>query len=436
MNRRQFAASAFAAGAALPSWAAAEDGRPYRVGLIGCGWYGNVDLHRLLDVSKAEVASLCDVDEKHLNDSAEEVVKRGLAKPKLYRDYRKMLDAEKHDIVLVGTPDHWHALQAIAAMEHGADVYCQKPISVDVMEGKAMVDAAARTQRVVQIGTQRRSTRHLAEARDFLRGGALGKLGMVRGFCYYNMRGNENPPDTAPPATLDYENWVGPAPMLPFNKLMHPRGWRRFNEFGNGIMGDMGVHMLDTMRWMLGVGWPKSVSSTGGTFVYPGKSNIPDTQTASFDFGDFVAVWEHRTYGRGEEPKWSWGLAFYGEKGELRVSLDEWEFLPHWNGGKAAGGKGDRVPTKGWKITEEDNVVIANRAHQTNFLECVKSRGKPIATIEEGHTSTAMCILANLALKLKRTLAWDPVKHEVVGDAEATAMLKRPYRAPWQHPAG
>jgi predicted dehydrogenase len=250
------------------------------------------------------------------------------------------------------------------------------------------------------------------------------------------MRGGENPPDAAPPAALDFDLWTGPAPSRPFNPLMHPRGWRRFREYGNGIMGDMGIHMLDTMRWILDVGWPKTISSAGGTFVYPGKSNIPDTQTATFDYGDFVAVWEHRTFGRGEDPKWGWGLAFYGEKGVLRLSLGEWEFMPHWNGGKPAGGKADYTDNRSWKIKEEEVVVTANREHQKNFLECVKTRGTPIASIHEGYISTAMCVLANLALDLRRTLAFDPAKTEVVGDAEATALLKRPYRAPWRHPAG
>ncbi|MCX7701045.1 MAG: Gfo/Idh/MocA family oxidoreductase, partial [Gemmataceae bacterium] len=213
MNRRQFLGVAGAALAASRAWA---EQPPYRVGLIGCGWYGKCDLFRLIQVAPVEVVSLCDVDQKMLTEAAELVAQRQMShkKPRLYRDYREMLKEKDLDIVIVGTPDHWHALPTIAALEAGAHVYVQKPISVDVVEGQAMVAAARKHKKVVQVGTQRRSTPHLIDARDrVIREGKLGTIGLVEIYCYYHMRPRENPPDSEPPPPLDYEIWTGPAPM-------------------------------------------------------------------------------------------------------------------------------------------------------------------------------------------------------------------------------
>src|SRR5580658_9087242 len=286
MNRRQFLKVSSAAGLALcaggPGIAEAA-GENKRVGLIGCGWYGKSDLFRLIQVAPVEVVSLCDVDRDMLSRAADLVASRQSSKrkPRLYGDYRQMLAEKDLDVVLVGTPDHWHALPMIAAVESGADVYVQKPISVDVIEGQAMLDAARKHQRVVQVGLERRTTPHLIEARnDIVKAGKLGTVSHVEIYCYYSMRAWQNPPDTDPPANLDYEMWTGPAPMRPYNSLVHPRGWRNFMEYGNGIIGDMGVHMLDLTRWMLGLGWPISISSAGGILVdKDGKANTPDTQT-------------------------------------------------------------------------------------------------------------------------------------------------------------
>src|SRR5437762_2476933 len=291
MDRRHFLSTTTASLAA-----ALADNKPLRVGLIGCGWYGKADLFRLIQVAPVEVVSICDVDKKMLAEAAEMVAARQASKktPRTYGDYREMLKEKDLDIVLIGTPDHWHALPMIAACEAGADLYCQKPISVDVSEGKAMLAAARKHNRVVQIGTQRRSTPHLVEARDrVIKEGKLGKVGLVEIYCYYHMRATGNPPDTAPPENLDYEMWTGPAPMRPYNPIVHPRRWRAFMEYGNGIMGDMCIHMLDMVRWMLGLGWPKRISSEGGILIdKASKSNITDTQTATFDFDDLAVVWQ------------------------------------------------------------------------------------------------------------------------------------------------
>src|SRR5205823_8422114 len=222
MNRREFL-QAGAAGLALTTVGgyAAEfaDQKPKRVGLIGPGWYGKADLFRLIQVAPVEVVSLCDVDKQMLANAAEMVSTRQKSKkkPRTYSDYREMLKEKDLDLVLIATPDHWHALNMIAAVESGADVYCQKPISVDVVEGEAMLAAARKHGRVVQVGTQRRSTPHLVEAREIVREGKLGKIGLAETYCYYHMRASNTPQDSAPPDYLDWEMWTGPAPMRPYN---------------------------------------------------------------------------------------------------------------------------------------------------------------------------------------------------------------------------
>jgi predicted dehydrogenase len=439
MNRRHFL-TVTAAGVAASLYAG-EDRKPLRVGLIGCGWYGKSSLFRLLQVASAEVVSLCDVDSKMLADAADMVSQRQTSKkkPRTYADYRELLKEKDFDVIMVETPDHWHALPMIAACEAGADVWVQKPISVDVAEGKAMLAAARKHNRVVQVVTQRRSTPHLAEAkREFLDTGRLGKIGLVEICCYYHMRTRENPPDTKPPANLDYEMWTGPAPMRPYNKLVHPRSWRAFMEYGNGIVGDMCIHMFDMVRWMLDLGWPTRISSTGGIFVdRKSKANITDTQTATFAYPDFDVVWQHRTYGASPDPKYPWAAIFYGEKGTLKASVMSYDFIPM--GGPAVHKdvtyELDKYPEDRTEKDLEQHVAPALRAHWLDFLKARESRGKPVADIEQGYISSASCILANVSQQLGRSITWDAEKQLCVGDDEANRRLKRDYRAPWKHPA-
>ncbi len=442
MNRRDFM-SAGAAGLALSAAhaSAKDEPRRPRVGLIGCGWYGKCDLLRLVQVAPVEVVSLCDVDRNMLSQAADIVAGRQQSRqrPRTFGDYREMLRQRDLDIVLVNTPDHWHALPAIAAMEAGADVWVQKPISVDVVEGQAMVATARRLGRVVQVGTQRRSTPHLIEAKDrVIRPGLLGKVAHVETYCYYHMRARQNPPDSNPPENLDYEMWTGPAPMRPYNSLVHPRSWRAFMEYGNGIVGDMCIHMLDMVRWLVGLGWPRRISSTGGILVdRNSKANITDTQSALFDFGDMTVVWQHRTWGTAADPDYPWGATIYGERGTLKLSVHRYDFIPQGQGEKLHGEavmEQDRYPEDRTERELEQHVASAIRGHMRNFLEAIRTRGRPVADIEEGHISTASCILANLALQLGRTLTWDAQQQRVAGDDEANRLLRRPYRRPWVHP--
>jgi predicted dehydrogenase len=448
MNRREFlqagpAAAGVAFSIAGKRASAGFAGREAkRVGLIGCGWYGKADLIRLIQVAPVEVVSLCDVDAKMLAEAAELIGNRQTSKktPRTYSDYRQMLKEKDLDIVLIATPDHWHALPMIAAAEAGADIYVQKPISVDVREGQAMLAAARKHGRVVQVGTQRRSTPHLIEARDqIVRQDKLGKVGLVEVYCYYHMRTRENPPDSEPPAHLDWNMWTGPAPLRPYNRIVHPRGWRAFTEYSNGIMGDMCIHMFDMVRWMLELGWPRRISSAGGILVdKASKANIPDTQTATFDFGDLDVIWQHRTWGEAADSKYPWGATFYGEKGTLKASVHGYDFTP-FGAGKPVHREVtyelEQYPEDKTEKDLERHVAPAIRGHMKDLLAAIASRGHPVADIEEGYISTTSCILANMAMKLGRALVWDPQSGTVVGDDEANRLLARPYRDPWIHPA-
>ncbi len=451
MNRRNFletsaaglALAATEVGAQQPTQAPAAPAgeKPKRVGLIGCGWYGKADLLRLVQVSPVEVVSLCDVDSR-MSDAAATLVasrQRNRQRPRTYADYREMLRQRDLDIVLIGTPDHWHALTMIAAVEAGADVYVQKPISVDIVEGQAMVAAARRHNRVVQVGTQRRSTPHIIDAKQrVIDANLLGNVALVEIYCYYKMRTRDNPADANPPANLNYEMWTGPAPMRPYNRLVHPRSWRAFMEYGNGIVGDMAIHMLDMVRWMLGMGWPRSVSSAGGILVdRNSKANITDTQTATFDYGNRQIVWQHRTWGEPPDPQYPWGATLYGDRGTLKVSVNSYDFIPSGRGERIHRDvvmELDQYPEDRTEQDLERHVAPAIRGHMRNLLEAIRTRGRPVADIEQGHISTATCILANLSQKLNRTLAWDAERQQIIADEEANRLLRRPYRQPWVHP--
>ena len=444
MHRRAFLKNSTAALALSQMPAYLEqlaDVRP-RVGLIGTGWYGKTDLFRLIQVAPVDVVSLCDVDRNMLADAAEQVASRQVSKrkPRTYTDYREMLRERDLDLVLIVTPDHWHALPMIEAAKAGMDVWVQKPISVDVVEGQAMLAAARKYKRVVQVGLQRRSTPHLVHARDrIIREGRLGTIGLVEIYCYYHMRARENPPDEPPPAHLDYEMWTGPAPLRPYNRLVHPRRWRAFTEYGNGIVGDMCVHMLDLVRWMLDLGMPTRISSSGGILVdKASKANITDTQSATFDFGNLHVVWTHRSYGDPPDPKYPWGATFYGDRGTLKASVMSYDFVPSAKDASPVHEdvvyELDEFPEDRTEKDLERHVAPAIRAHMRNFLACTASRATPVADIEQGYISTTACILANLSMRLGRTLHWDHAKGVVAGDAEATRLLRRPYRSPWAHP--
>lgn len=412
-----------------------------QVGLIGAGWYGKSDLFKLIQVSDINVVAVCDVDSHHLEEAGKLISERQISKkvPALYRDYRKMLADHKLDLILIGSPDHWHAQQAIDAITSGAHVYLQKPVSVDVLEGEAILSAARKYNKKVQVGTQRRSTPHLIDAKErVIDKGLLGKISHVDMCCYYHMRKNGNPPLVPVPDFLDYEMWTGPAPLRAYDGLPHGSWWRTFMEYGNGIMGDMCVHMFDAVRWLLQLKWPNRVSSTGGIYVQKeGKSNIADTQTAIFEYDELNCIWQHRTWGTPADPEYPWAFIIYGDKGTLKGSVMKYEFIPTDKGDHIVRDvvyEKEEFPEDLNEPRIELHTAPATRRHMLNLLSAIENDHLPVADIEEGHISTASCILANLSMQLNRPLMYDAQKKVCVNDPEATKLLRRSYRAPWQHP--
>lgn len=446
INRRQFLKNSAASLALSALGARGLDliypQKPLRVGLIGSGWYGKNDLFRLIQVAPVEVVALCDVDKNMLHGAAKMVSERQPSHktPQLYGDYRQLLKNHELDIAIIGTPDHWHALQMIEAVKAGAHVYVQKPISVDVIEGEAMVAAARKYNKVVQVGTQRKSTPHLIDAKKrIVEAGLLGRIAHVEMCCYFHMRNNGNPPLEPVPDFLDYEMWTGPAPLRPYDGLPHLRWWRTFMEYGNGISGDMCVHMLDTVRWMLNLGWPKKITSTGGIYVQKeGKSNIADTQSAIFEYDELNCVWQHRTWGAPNNPDYPWSFTLYGEKGTLWGSTMRADYYSHDKNQSPIHFdvlyEKEKYPEDVSEPNIELNAAPATRLHMLDLLNAIDRKSKPVADIEEGHISTAACILANLSMELGRPLSYDPVKKIIPGDPQATQWLARKYRTPWVHP--
>ncbi|MBL9164693.1 MAG: Gfo/Idh/MocA family oxidoreductase [Planctomycetaceae bacterium] len=444
MNRRDFlhtAALTSALAAIQPRAFALAGDKPLRVATIGCGWYGKTDLFHLIQVAPVEVVGLCDVDANMAAEAAELVAQRqpSKKKPPVYGDYRKLLAEQKPDVVNIATPDHWHALPMIAAVETGADVYCQKPISIDVAEGQAMVAAAQRTGRTVQVGLQRRSTPHLIEARDrYITSGKLGKVAFVDIHSYYGGPGGF-PPTATPPANLDWEMYVGPAPWLDYHPHIHPRSWRDFRNFSNGQIGDLCVHMFDVVRYFLGIGWPTTISANGGVFLRDKKSiaTIADTQTATFEYPDLQIVWTQRNWGEPADPEYPWGATLYGDKGTLKLSVHSYDFKPH---GAGQAEHGDHLDERS-KFPEDQQhketelfAAPATRRHMQDFLAARQEKRLPVSNIEEGHISSACCILANLSMDLGRSFKWDAAAGKIIDDDEANQRLARPYREPWSRP--
>ena len=435
MKRRAFLQTAPAL-FALPRMAPRPAAAARRVALIGCGWYGKSDLMRLLQVAEVEVVGLCDVDQHMLQDADRLVKERQPgARPALFADYQELLDRTEPEIVLIATPDHWHALPAIAALRAGAHLYLQKPVGVDVRECEAIFDAAREYDRVVQVGLQRRSTPHLVQAKEaVVDAGLLGTVAHAEICCYYPMRDTAVREKESVPAFFDYDKWTGPAPLLPYRGLPHRR-WRAFQAYGNGIVGDMCVHMYDMTRWMLDLGWPREISSAGGIYVQTAAdATITDTQEVTFAYDGLTCVWQHRSWGQAPEPEFPWAMSLYGDKGTLQADVHKYVFTPH-------GGEPERVDVVYEReefpedVTEDGielHVAPATRAHFKNFLNAIDTGRRPVADIEEGVISSAACIMGNLALASGTTLRYNPETRTLTGgDPE---LLERPYRAPYLHP--
>lgn len=446
MNRRHFLSTLAAAGSSLalrPSaWAQSDSDTPLRIGLIGSGWFGGVILDALLQCTPIESVALCDPNAQVRGALAEQLTARGVGAVTQFADFRKLLEERTLDVVVIATPDHWHALPAIAAMQAGADLILEKPIATDVIEGAALVAAAQKYGTTVQVNLQRRTLPFLHEAkRRFIESGRLGKVAVAETYCYLGMLPRGSDPAVEPPTYLDYDLWSGPAPLTPYRPTKASRGWRSFKEYGNGIVGDMGVHMIDVARMMLDLGWPQAVSSTGGTYqLKKSMATVPDTQLCIYEYPDLRLTWEHRAWGRSPIPgtHWTdhWGARFIGENGTLNVTSLSFEFTPAGDGETeffhllSTDGSREKID-----FSRFDGALgILQKGHVNDFLAARAKGTTPGASIEQGHVSTACSALANLALELGRPLAYDPETHTVRGDDEATALLRRPYRAPWTHP--
>jgi predicted dehydrogenase len=436
LNRREFLRAGATAGAALagaPFVHAAAKNKVYRTALVGSGWWGMNLLREALAAGQSKVVALCNVDRDNLELAAEEVNDLAGDKPKMYKDYRELLDKEKPEICIVATPDHWHPLVTIAACNAGAHVYVEKPASHTVKEGRAMVAAARACNRVVQVGLHRRVAPHHVSGMKFLKEGGAGKIGMVRAFAHGG-GGPELPkPNSDPPEGMDWDMYCGPAPLRPFNRKIHPGGFRGFLDFANGILGDWGTHWLDQILWWSDEKHPEHVFSTGGRPIW-GKpvtsdkeqtTDAPDTQVAVYRFDQFTAVWEHRRYAENEAEKHRIGCYFYGTKGTFHMGWrDGWTFYPV--------GRGGQVVHEDAQLQEPDGHNI--KLLWADFLQSIETGRRPACDIEIGHRATTLALLGMLSLKLGRGVAWDGQAETIPGDPEAAALLRREYRGPWRYP--
>ncbi|RCR67441.1 Gfo/Idh/MocA family protein [Larkinella punicea] len=431
MNRSEFLKTSALAGAAVvtrPLITLAQQST-YRTALVGAGWWGNNILRCAMQSGQSKLVALCDVDQRQLTKTAEEFSKLTSDKPKIYRDFREMLSREKPEIVIVATPDHWHPLIAIEAMKQGAHVYVEKPIGHTINEGRAMVRTARQTGKVCQVGTHRRVSPHNVSGMEFLKSGKAGKIGMARAFVHYAGGAGQKVADEEAPKELDWNFWCGPAPLRAYNRTMHPRGFRNYLDYANGTLGDWGIHWMDQILWWTEEKYPKKVFSTGGRAIKQDNTDAPDHQVTSFEFEDFTAVWEHRTFaGNNAEkthPQQAVGVYFYGTEGTFHMGwMDGWTFYP-------ADSK-KPVIHQDAQLNKPDDQNIAQL--WDDFLKAIKTKSLPTCDIEIGHRSTNMALLGMLSYKLGRSVEWDGEKEVIKGDAEANKLLSREYRGEWKYP--
>ena len=410
--------------------------RRVRLGLIGCGGQGTGDLRAALRIGNTELVALCDVDDRQIPEALKKIQKRdGLAvSPQLVtRDFRKLLELKDIDAVIIGTPDHWHALPMIEACMAGKDVYVEKPLSLTIAEGRAMVDAARRYNRVVQMGTQQRSAPHYRDAVEYVQSGQLGKIRAVRCWAYQDWMGNiGHKPDSAPPPEVDYDFWLGPAPQRPFNENRFHFNFRWFYDYSGGLMTDWGAHMIDVANWAMKLKAPLSAASVGGKFGFPDNDEeTPDTQQAIWDCGDYSMIWEHATaIGQGPFMR-DHGVAFHGNNGILVVDRGGWEVYPETDG--SAGRKKYRNGAASLP-RQSSGGADYHQLHVKNWLDCLDSRQRPHSDVEIGHNSMIALHLGNIAYRTKRTIQWDVKNERVIGDAAAQRLVAKDYRAPWKLP--
>jgi predicted dehydrogenase len=434
-RRRFLGAAAAASYARLPG---AND--RIRVGFVGYGLIGSQHVHDFRNQKDAELAAMCDVYQPRLEQGVAACGGRARA----YTDFRRLLDDKEIDAVVVSTPDHWHALLTIMACAAGKDVYVEKPMTLFVKEGRWMIEAARRYKRVVQVGTQQRSGRHYQRARRLMQEGLLGKVHSIRMASYRNiMPGFGSPADAPVPPGFDYEMWLGPAPKRPFNPHRGLYHFRWFWDYSGGQMTNLAAHSIDIAQWVMNVNGPKAVYSNGGRFALTDHGETPDTQDALFDYPGFTAIFSVREASQGRRDG-SGGLEFFGTNGSLTISRSGFQThpdlrinpenaIPVFTGHPTGGPKRDSAKPEPWMqaMNEPGSSDEQFDLHVRNFLDCVRSRQKPIADVEAGHQVATACHLANISLRTGKRLIWDAGKEEIVGDREAAQHLVRPYRKPW-----
>ncbi|MEP7366947.1 MAG: Gfo/Idh/MocA family oxidoreductase [Acidobacteriota bacterium] len=409
------------------------------VGFIGYGLIGAQHVYDFKRQKDADMVALCEAYHPRLDQGVAEL--GGRAKP--YRDFRKMFEDKDVQAVVVSTPDHWHALLTMMACAAGKDVYVEKPLTVFVKEGRWMTQVARKHNRIVQTGTQQRSGLHYQKARELIRAGHIGKVMSVRMTAYRNiMPGFGVTPDSTAPADFDYDMWLGPAPKRPFNAKRGIYHFRWFWDYSGGQMTNLGAHHIDIMHWYMDVLGPTGVCSSGGRLALEGTGETPDTQDAIYEYPGFTVAYSSReaSLGHREGP----GLCFYGTKGSLAISRGGFDvvsdlkfppenLIPRFRGAAVGGAQRVEVKPDPWTqaMKQPGSSDEQFDLHARNFLDCVKSRQKPISEVEDGHRVAVACHLANISLRVGRKLKWDPVKEEIIGDREASAMLERPYRKPW-----
>jgi predicted dehydrogenase len=434
-TRRQFLTTSAAAAAiwtAAPFIHGATKNAAYRTALIGTGWWGMNILRETLAAGHSRMAALCDVDADALEVSADEVASLTSDQPKLYRDYRELLDRERPDVVIIATPDHWHALQTIAALKAGAHVYVEKPTGHTIGESRAMVDAAHQADRVVEVGLHRRIGPHHVSGMQFLKQGHAGRIGMVRMFAHSRGGAEAPSPNSDPPQGLDWDLYCGPAPLRPFNHKIHPGGFRNFLDYANGTLGDWGVHWLDQLLWWSDELAPHTVYSTGGRPIRgepvltdkEQTSDAPDHQVAVYEFDQFTATWEHRRFAGNGAERHNIGAYFYGTKGTFHMGWrDGWTFYP------VDGGAPVHIDAQ---LQEPDGHNLA--LLWADFINSIETGRPPVAEIEASHRSTTLSLLGMLSYKLGRSIRWDAASERIIDDDAANALLRREYRAPWTYP--
>jgi predicted dehydrogenase len=401
---------------------AASANEKMRVGLIGCGGMGKGDLATFLLNNEVECPVICDVDDAQLAQGVALVEEKRGKKPETVKDFRRILDRKDVDVVLIATPDHWHALPTVLACQAGKDIYVEKPLATTIAEGRAMLEAARKHDRIVQMGAQRRSSPRYAEAVEFVRSGKLGKVGLVRAWaCLDWFKPIGSPADCAPPDGVDYDMWLGPAEKRPFNPNRFHFNFRWFWNHAGGLMTDWGVHLLQVLLWGMGSEPPKAVVSSGGKYVLQDNSETPDTQITIYEFPSYTMVWEHRVgigLGLYNRP---WGMSFTGTEGTLVINDSGCEIL--------------REPTKDSLEPQKFPAGPDPRpAHVRNFLDCVKSRNQPVENLEVGHHISTVAHLGNISLRAGRKIVWNHEKEQIVNDPEANKLVTTQYREPWKLP--